>query len=432
MAETPLQKYFDNDSQCDIFDQFKENTSKAEIRDLWAIPDFDNSLKINTIPAVTVELLNDPIAAAINTHCPSEIVNRRKHQNYESLTIDDFGIRSLINDKCYRSAIALTSRLLSNYGQGLNQKGQGGIKHTIHSLQLWQTRISLLIKIGELEIARKEAEPFGQLSNHDMFYDFIEEQQFKSKKGSLPSFSFRLLLAYELPYKLNRIKEALHNLVPILSTSKKIYTFFKNLNCKTEMNFWKDRVIKVLCCIINCAAHLKNFDLALQTYEKILELPDLSDDLKFELYSFWGRTYLQSGDILNAEKTFSLQEANTPERKLTVLVNKGLLAVAQNDYNEAFKTFQNAREIDKNNIMVLNNLAVCYLYNGNLHEAIKVFEQAIHDDPKNNLHETLILNCATLYELESNDSKKKKIDLLKIVSANRADLEMNVELCLKL
>lgn len=67
-----------------------------------------------------------------------------------------------------------------------------------------------------------------------------------------------------------------------------------------------------------------------------------------------------------------------------------------------------------------------------MHEAIKLYEQAIYSDPKNNLHETLLQNCATLYELQSNDSKKKKIELLKIVSSNRADLEMSVELCLKL
>ena len=67
-----------------------------------------------------------------------------------------------------------------------------------------------------------------------------------------------------------------------------------------------------------------------------------------------------------------------------------------------------------------------------MHEAIAIYETAIKNDPRNNLHETLLLNCATLYELESNESKKKKIDLLKIVSGNRADLEMNIDACLKL
>lgn len=248
----------------------------------------DCAIKTSTIPAVTIELLPDPIAAAINTHCPQEIGNRRKHANSENLTIDDNGIRSLIKDNCFRSAIALTSRLLSNYGQGINQKGQG-VKNTMHSLSLWQTRISLLIKINELEIARTEAEPFGQLSNHDMFYEYTDDQPFKSKKGSLASFSFRLLLAYELPIKLGRAREALQNLKSIITITRRIHTFFSDLQAKSEAAFWKDREIRVLLMMISCSSQLKNFDLAYQTFEHLLKFSDLKDDLKSEAYSYWGR-----------------------------------------------------------------------------------------------------------------------------------------------
>lgn len=77
-------------------------------------------------------------------------------------------------------------------------------------------------------------------------------------------------------------------------------------------------------------------------------------------------------------------------------------------------------------------MAVCYLYTGKMHEAIKLYEQAINLNPQRSINEALLLNCSTLFELESNESKKKKVDLLKLVSANRADLEMPIEACLKL
>lgn len=77
-------------------------------------------------------------------------------------------------------------------------------------------------------------------------------------------------------------------------------------------------------------------------------------------------------------------------------------------------------------------MAVCFLYTGKMHEAIKLYETAINLNPKKSINEYLLLNCATCYELESNESKKKKIDLLKLVSANRADLEMSIEACLKI
>lgn len=403
--------------------------TSPEVRDMWQIPQNDYL----THPFVSVELLNDPIASAINTHCPTEIVNRKKHANSDNLTIDDAGIRSLINDKCYRSAIALTSRLLANYGQGLNQKGGGqGTKHSIHSLQLWYTRISLLIKIGEYDTAKKEAEAFGQLNNQDIFYDFTEPQEFKSKKGSLASFSFRLLLAAELPIKLGQPKEALHNLTSMLSITRKIKDFFYTLEKKEESEFWKEREVKILCSIATCSLHLKNYDLVHQTLNTLLNLPNLKNEFRYEVYSAWGKIYLQCGDIKSAEEKFSVIKPTSSNEIVKSLVNKGLVAVAQNDYNEAHKFFSKAHEMNKSNVMVMNNLAVCYLYNGKMHDAIKLYEEAIFSDPRNNLHETLLLNCATLYELRSNESKKKKIELLKIVNVNRADLEMSIELCLKL
>lgn len=77
-------------------------------------------------------------------------------------------------------------------------------------------------------------------------------------------------------------------------------------------------------------------------------------------------------------------------------------------------------------------MAVCFLYTGKMHEAISLYEKAINLNPSKSINEALLLNCSTLYELESNESKKKKIDLLKLVSENRADLETGIENCLKL
>lgn len=223
----------------------------------------------------------------MTTHIPSEI-SKRKQANMDSLTVDDRGIKTLIDEKCYRSAIALTSRLLVNYGQGF--QGNTSLKHSSHSLQLWHTRIALLIKINELELAKNEAEVFGQLQNPDLFYEHQQPQTFKSKYGSMASFSFRLLLAAELPLRLNRPQEAMNNLLTLLEATKKIYKFFVDLGKQNEAEFWKERRIRVFCSMIICAMQLKNFDLAHQLFQEIFLLPNLSDDIKFGLTSAWGRT----------------------------------------------------------------------------------------------------------------------------------------------
>lgn len=215
-------------------------------------------------------------------------MSKRKTAQTESLTVDDRGIKSLIEDKCYRGAIALTGRLLTNYGQGF--QGNSSFKHSSHSLQLWHARIALLMKINELEIAKNEAEAFGQLSNPDLFYQHQHSQTFKSVYGSMASFSFRLLLASELPLRLNKPQEALNNLQHILNVTSKIHKFFVDLQKPNESDFWKARKIRVLSSMINCAMHLKNFDLVHQLYQTLLDLPGHSSSTKFSLTSAWGRT----------------------------------------------------------------------------------------------------------------------------------------------
>lgn len=284
----------------------------------------------------------------------------------ESITADDRGIKKLIEEKCYRGAIALTSRLLANYGQGFDQKGNTSFKHSTHSLQLWHTRLALLIKINELEIARHEAEPFGQLNNPDLFYEHRQPQVFKSKHGSMSSFSFRLLLAAELPMKLNRPTEALKNLLNMLEVTRKIHKFFADLEKPNEAEFWKERKLRVMSSMINCAMQLKNFDLAHQLFQEIKELPNLNNDIKFSVTSAWGRTFLLSGDIPSAETMFKQQEPKSNSENVHVLIDKGLVAVAQNDYEEAFQQFQKAHELEKDNILV-NFIARYQVYHLNFH-----------------------------------------------------------------
>lgn len=208
----------------------------------------------------------------------------------ESITVDDRGIKTLINENCFRAALSLSCRLLANYGQGFEQRGKSLVKHTSHSLQLWHTRIAILLKLNLLDIAKTEAEAFGDLNRSDLFYEHSQTQEFKSKYGSFPSFSFRLLLAAELPLRLGRPNEALDNLVKILEITTKIQTFLAELKKTAESNFWMERRVRVMCAMINCAMHLKNYDLAHQLFDKILKIPELKQPVKFSIGSAQGRT----------------------------------------------------------------------------------------------------------------------------------------------
>jgi hypothetical protein len=110
----------------------------------------------------------------------------------------------------------------------------------------------LLLKIGEYEACRIEAEPFEQLNKVDLFQEFKDPQAFMSKKGSIACFSFRILLAL-LPMYCDKPKAALRNLVKLLDVTKKIREFFERQEKTVECEFWKQREILVMHHVINCS-----------------------------------------------------------------------------------------------------------------------------------------------------------------------------------
>lgn len=113
-------------------------------------------------------------------------------------------------------------------------------------------------------------------------------------------------------------------------------------------------------------------------------------------------------------------------------ISGGLIAVAQNDYREAYSFFQKSLAIDPTNALVLNNVGVCLLYLGKQKDAIGIFERAITANEQKNLSESLILNLCTLYELESSNDVSKKLALLKQLNRHSTELNINIEYCLKL
>lgn len=66
-------------------------------------------------------------------------------------------------------------------------------------------------------------------------------------------------------------------------------------------------------------------------------------------------------------------------------------------------------------------MAVCSLYLGRLKDALNTLESLVHRDPANNLHEGILFNLCTLYELESSRALHKKQTMLDLVSRHKGD-----------
>ncbi|XP_018335736.1 trafficking protein particle complex subunit 12 [Agrilus planipennis] len=383
-----------------------------------------------TMPGVLVEEeFTDNIEEAVTVCLGEAEACQRKALTAADVTQDERGLRELVQAGAYRAALNLTARLLTIYGQGRGRTGHP-TKHSPHSLQLWFTRISLLVKTKSTTLAQAEAEPFDQLDKPDLFYEFYPEM-YKGRRGSIASFSFRLLLA-ELPMHCGKPKESLTKLFNILSTVRKMLLNLKNGLCEdgspTEIKssdrndsirLWTGRETRILHSIVNCSLLLKDYILAMDILGQLAQREGAP---RSALLSALGRLHLQVGDINGAEACFNeARELKGGEETIRDLVDRGLVAVAQNSFNEAYTFFQKASLLEPNNVMILNNMAVCLLYGGHLKEAIGVLEAAIAQSPVQALQESLLLNLCTLYDMESSKGRLKKFALLRQISKYQAD-----------
>ncbi|XP_055317272.1 trafficking protein particle complex subunit 12 [Sitodiplosis mosellana] len=429
--ETNLQKDF----QALSVQAQTEDDVEDSIRDMWKTIQTDSNIPpLLTMPGLQSSTeLSDPIKAAVTYLLGETEANERQSLTINDVSEDVAGVKQLIAAGSFRAAANLTFRCLTTYGQGFGRAGQP-TRHTPHSLQLWFTRLSLLIKLGEYDLCKREAEAFGLLERPDMYYDFYPEA-YNNRKGSMATFSFRLLIA-KLPSYLGLHKVALDRLTDMLLVSKEIREHFAAESNEKAEQFWTKREQTILQALINCALTIKDFSLADFLMERLTTMKEIDPDTMRSLYSSWGRIYLQCGDVFGAERKFSearrIRVTNTAESDSRDFIDRGLIAVAQNDFKEAYSFFQKSLAIDSTNALVLNNMAVCLLYLGKQKDAIGIFERAITANEQKDLSESLILNLCTLYELESSNDVSKKLALLKKINRQKSELNINIEYCLKL
>lgn len=166
------------------------------------------------------------------------------------MTQDERGLRLLIEAGCFRSAVNLTGRCLTIYGQGYGRAGQP-TKHSPHSLQLWFTRFALLLKLGYYDLLQNESEAFGLLNRPDVYFQFYPEM-YPGRKGSMASFSFRLLLA-KMPSFLGSHETSLDRLTDMSNICTEIKEYYLADDNQVAVEFWQKRENAVLDSLLNCS-----------------------------------------------------------------------------------------------------------------------------------------------------------------------------------
>jgi len=331
----------------------------------------------------------------------------------------------------------LTARLLQMYNQGCGQ-GQSLSKHTPTSLQIWYVRISLLTKLRQFSVAEVEAEPFGDLDRPDLYFQYYPEM-YPGRAGSMVPFAFRVLLA-ELPQHLGKQHETLDRLYTLLAKVRDVLACASSDHkmSAADIALWRSRERRLLFALANCAILQKDYDLAVDSLEMLFQGAE-SNDQRASIMSALGRVYLQLGDVDKAQRTLAKayklrngvgKKEEDAGEKCDNYMDMAFLSMANGNYANALSSLQQALEASPDNPLVVNNIAVCYLYLGKLKEGLAFLESHVTSDPSSMLQETLILNLCTLYELESSYAGQKKRALLDMVGRVKGD-SLNTA-CLKL
>uniref|UniRef100_I3K0Q6 Trafficking protein particle complex subunit 12 n=1 Tax=Oreochromis niloticus TaxID=8128 RepID=I3K0Q6_ORENI len=348
------------------------------------------------------------------------------------------GLKQLISSKNWRAAVDLTARMLTAHGQGYGKAGQP-TSHTTDSLQLWFVRLALLTKLGLFQNAELEFEPFGNLDQPDLYYEYYPTV-YPGRKGMdthththTPQY---LAKPQEALDRLHHLKTVCLTILENLETGSaedgSMITLTQE-NRQASLKLWRSRLSRVMYSMANCLLLMKDYVLAVDTYQSIIQY---EPQQRAQLLSGIGRIFLQIGDVKTAERFFqdvekSGQVKGSQQALATcVLMNRAFVHLSQNNYAEAHASFIEVLKIDPKNPVANNNAAVCLLYLGRLKESLGQLEGLVQQDPTQYLHESVLFNLTTMYELESSRSTQKKQALLEAVACREGD-SFNTQ-CLKL
>ncbi|XP_028396842.1 trafficking protein particle complex subunit 12-like [Dendronephthya gigantea] len=349
----------------------------------------------------------------------------------DMVTCDTAGLKQLLRAECWRSALNLTTKLLGN-----NAGHDTADQHSSNNFEIWFCRIALMVQLKMHTAADIELEAFGNLDAAVLYYEFYPDL-YPDRQGTMVPFCFRLLAAM-LPQHVDRPKEALDKLFYVHSICLQVLRNLtaelgadkENLEALQKgIKLWKERLIKVLYCIGNTFLSVKEYGLAIAVFKQISKR---DPENTRALMSGIGRISLQSGDIESAQQYFKLveeMESQDDSTQSDVLINRGLLALTLDAYEEAYKHFSAARKIDSENAVAVNNAAVSLLFQGRLKEALSLVEDIVFANPEKNLHSGILFNICTMYELETSRHIEKKKVLLELISQHCGD-GFNVS-CLK-
>ncbi|CAH8863431.1 unnamed protein product [Trichobilharzia szidati] len=96
----------------------------------------------------------------------------RRAPSIEQVNQNVDGLKELIANGWYTCALSLTYRILSNMGF---EEGKGGSALTPYTAQIWLTRLALLVRTRNYELAERELATFQNLDAPNVYFEYTPE-----------------------------------------------------------------------------------------------------------------------------------------------------------------------------------------------------------------------------------------------------------------
>eukprot|EP01130_Rhizamoeba_saxonica_P018937 TRINITY_DN9665_c0_g1_i1.p1 TRINITY_DN9665_c0_g1~~TRINITY_DN9665_c0_g1_i1.p1 ORF type:complete len:383 (-),score=81.26 TRINITY_DN9665_c0_g1_i1:14-1162(-) len=289
-----------------------------------------------------------------------------------------------------------------------------------------------MIRMKMFENALSEFNNIGDFDSEKYLYESYPKL-YPDKQGTMIPFTMRLLKA-ELDMKYDNVISSLevlleyckqhkseHNTSDILET-----IYFNQLNNLSnnekvvvpeydEFSTWTERENRIILSIINWHIKQKEYPIAIRLTEKLLQLFP-NDPF---LLSTLGKINLHSGNIKKAEEIFDGISSNVNQEsvieRISNLTNRAFLLFAKEEFVQCIEIWEEILTIDEDNVTAINNIGMCNLYIGNGTLALNIYEEYLTKDPAEHLHEEIVSNLFSLYELLFNNFIAKKLDILLLI-----------------
>ncbi|KIW92896.1 uncharacterized protein Z519_06745 [Cladophialophora bantiana CBS 173.52] len=180
-----------------------------------------------------------------------------------------------------------------------------------------------------------------------------------------------------------------------------------------QRRLWTERLREVSIRVVNALIEMGDVDCAARTLASMKPATD-------EHLALWTSRMIllkvKMGDVPGAERLIESGSLGPQDK----LVLGSLLAIADGRYDDAMESLSENRATANPDLAALveQNLAVAYLYQGEVRKSRQLLERLVNDGQS---FQTLTINLATVYDLTSDRSRDLKTSMVSQIAGHRND-----------